>query len=60
LDESTNYYPHRQIDKVTDANSVDKLLDLEKKLLGATQYKFGVIYRKKGQVEDDDMMSNGT
>jgi hypothetical protein len=48
------------LEKVKEPSFTDKLKYLEEKLGGVFQYKFGVIYRKKGQVLDNDMLGNGT
>merc|ERR1712137_1067632 len=39
-------------------NIKDALIDFEKKHLETKNYKFGIIYRRHGQVTDDEMLSN--
>eukprot|EP01096_Ripella_sp_DP13-Kostka_P008253 TRINITY_DN3081_c0_g1_i7.p1 TRINITY_DN3081_c0_g1~~TRINITY_DN3081_c0_g1_i7.p1 ORF type:complete len:796 (-),score=360.44 TRINITY_DN3081_c0_g1_i7:68-2455(-) len=47
-----------KLERVKEPLIIKEMVDLEQKLLNVFQYKFGIVYRKKGQIEDDDMMSN--
>ena len=46
------------LQQLKDPSAKDLLIDFERKHLESKQYKFGVVYRKSGQVLDDDMFSN--
>ena len=48
----------KTLDRVKEASFSAALLELETNLLESTQYKFGVIYRKSGQVKEDEMFAN--
>jgi len=47
-------------ERVKEPSIGSDLYKFEKAVLEPTQYKFGVLYRKKGQHLDDDMFSNAT
>eukprot|EP01094_Clydonella_sp_ATCC50884_P026801 TRINITY_DN7470_c0_g1_i1.p1 TRINITY_DN7470_c0_g1~~TRINITY_DN7470_c0_g1_i1.p1 ORF type:complete len:847 (-),score=184.42 TRINITY_DN7470_c0_g1_i1:146-2602(-) len=46
------------LERVKDDSFRQKLQKLERDLAEQSRYKFGIIYRKRGQVSDDDMLSN--
>lgn len=48
----------RNLVQVRDPGFVSQLLEFESNLVDSTCYKFGVIYRKSGQLSDDEMYSN--
>lgn len=47
-----------RLERIKETGIIKELIDLETKMLSVFQYKFGIVYRKRGQIEDDDMMSN--
>ena len=49
--------PYR-LQKLKEATIVNQLLEFEQAQIETNKYKFGVIYRKKGQVDDDMMFAN--
>ena len=48
----------KSFDLIKDSAMSSSLLDFEKNLLQSSKYKFGILYRRKAQIYDDDIYSN--